>query len=393
MGSYNTAIPCCCIGEEEHSCCCSYTVQHTCSNMERGPLCPTEIAENDENISVTRVQCRPVSSEEECSCEDNGVCMSSNTSGGFGGGGPPVYQNETLVSCSAVFKEGVRCQNGGWFGGCAGFPPDQLPEHCGPGPCEGLNQKICKKFTCGYCGPIPDGCSAIDVNEDCPPPPNCEPDPCCIPPPPTYCCCLEMDEVGGTNCFLSAFCYPKPEGQEECPKFMGGGTGFACGEVSDCTSCPIEGPCCAQLVATGCCCSCAVDCSGRCEPKGCQGVCHANNICCTGLPPGTPPRCCCVCRCPPSTPGSCSPCGLCGVCRGLVFAGLCGPANCGTQPLTGGENANPPQAVQGDEAAGKYGIAANSANSNIMSGMILDPVTKTYKQNKLFLFGYNYDKL
>jgi len=323
MASYNPSLSCCCDTSPKNICCLSATLQRTCTTSEIDSVNCTTVPGEPQTISYSRKYkyCN-VASEELCSCD-----YLIELSGEFGG-----FEGQTsVVTCEATYYPDVDCES-----------------EEGQEICSGNSQRICPGYICGPCGPVGNGCTAVDLETPCPNPPNCTPQPCCTPPPPTLCCCRTIDLAG--SCISSASCGPCPENPTP---------GTICGAVSTCDECTITPP-----------------------PPGGPGI---------GV----------VSNCPP-TPAPCE-CGPPG-CVGAACVKPCGEEGGGGGPpicsCDGGSTTLSIQCGGGlvipswiKETRDNYGDVINYPQGNFMSGLTYDPVTNTYTQNRLFLFGYGYHKL
>lgn len=356
MGSYNPAIPCCCEGQDLHICCLAVTLEKSCETSiideencvaNGGPV---------QKVTYHKLLRTCASSYEECNC---GLLSTPQDTGGFGnegglGGFGQLPPDTTIVDCAATYYSDIKC----------GSP--EAEEVCSGG------ETICTKYRCGPCAPVKDGCVIVGPGESCPPIPNCEPDPCCEPPPVQLCCCRIIN--GG--CIVAATCVTCTE---ETTSGTGAG-GEICTFVSDCESCNADS---GFYITTVCCPSCYyVDFDG-------DGIGQVENFCTLGPPYPYDPlltTCCIDCTTFDPNTGEKN-------CRGEACIHPCGsgvtpPDMCPCPLAPTGYTC-----YQSGITTFRYGTVNNSAEGNFMSGMVYDPATKTYKQNKLFLFGYGYDKL
>lgn len=329
-------ITCCC-NKDLFVCCLTIKAEVVCTVQEDLGNCqvgggPTQTVE----ILTHQVKC--VESEEQCNCDGLDVqgcnwfgCVPELIALGY------IVGAATIVDCEAVFLENELCVDGY-------APPDTI---CTPLPTP------CRKYKCGPCGPILDGCTM-----DCPQTiPTCTPQACCQPPPPPSLCCFYT--ITG-DCISSVGCAACPETPTE---------GVITRPVDNCDDCNTNpGTPCILLTTT--CCSSSDDIGGNqgCGPGGYEncvdfcGYCHA--ICCkncqssdaSGNPTCTNQRC--VCPCGDSMPTQLPLC-------------LCTPGPTLTCLPFGALTLNPLDTF---------------AEGRLTSGFI--SVDSSYSLNTLFLFGY-----
>jgi len=337
MGSYNPAIPCCCNEDSTAGsklCCLSVTLQRECRTAIMNEADCTSVPGPVQIIEYTKKYRAGARSEEECTC--------ALWQPGFGetvnDGDDDFDILDRLVECSAAFYPEIPCSSGG-FGGNQCVPSDEDAEKA----CSG-GDTICTNWACAPCGPVKDGCT---LGGPCTGVPQCEPQPCCEPPPVQLCCCRVIED----GCIANAFCQVCEEETSE-----GSGDNFNICSFSDsCEDCTLD-----QNVLI------VSPCDSSCDPDGppvsCCKDCQTYDV--NGEPACTTVKC--------VTPPPCNP-----------------------QPNLPLCPCDPPYVVPGAclQITPRYGTIYNSAENNLMSGMIYDPATKTYKQNRLFLFGYGYDKL
>jgi len=348
MGSYNPAIPCCCNEEDSASlklCCLSVTLQRECRTaiIDEGECTslpgPPQIIEYTKNYRAGAV------SEEECTCAlwQPGAFETINQDGTEFG------IEDRLISCEATFYPEIPCSSGG-FGGnqCVLTPEDEDAQKA----CSG-GDTICTNWVCAPCGPVRDGCT---LNGPCTGIPYCEPKPCCEPPPVRLCCCRVIED----GCITNASCTVCEEETSE----GSGDTWNICSFIGNCEQCDLD-----QNVLI------VSPCDRSCAPP------HLDTD-----PAVTCCRDCVTYYQDPSTGEILEACAI---------AKCITPPPCNPVPNLPLCSCDPPRVEPSDclQITPRYGTIYNSAENNLMSGMIYDPKTNTYKQNRLFLFGYGYDKL
>ena len=344
MSSYNPTIPCCCDSNQNNNqqqsrlCCLSVTLERTCQtaiideeNCTASPGAP-------QIIEYTKKYRAGARSEEECTCalwQPGAFDTINQDDGGFN-------IEDRLISCEATFYPEIPCSSGG-FGGnqCVLTPEDEDAQKA----CSG-GDTICTNWVCAPCGPVRGGCTS---NGPCTGVPHCEPRPCCEPPPVQLCCCRVIED----GCLTSASCTVCEEETSE----GGNGSFNICSFSNNCDECTLEQ---SIYVTTAC--------DPSCDPSGPPiSCCHE----CVTTDPEQGYNTCTQAQC--ITPPPCNP---------WPPEPLCPCA--------------PPRVEPGDclqITSFRYGTIYNSADNNPMSGMIYDPETNTYKPNRIFLFGYGYDKL
>ena len=355
MGSYNPAIPCCCNKGGQNLCCLAVTLEQSCETAIIDEENCTAASGPVQTLTYFKQIKTCASSYEECNCE---ILSTPENTGGFGqeggvGGFGQLPPGTRVVDCFATYYSDIKCDS------------PEAAEACTGG------DTVCTKYKCGPCQPVKDGCVIVSPGTPCPSIPDCPPDPCCEPPPTQLCCCRVID--GG--CIVSANCTP-------CTEETSSGTGASgeiCTFVSDCEGCNLDT---GFHITTLCCPSCYY-----LDTDGDNVVDVYRNEC---VYYGTDPQlttCCNDCRTYDPVTGDITceseacilPCG----------SGVSPPTMCPCPMAPTGYKCYALSA----QTTFKYGTVNNSAEGNFMSGMIYDPATKTYKQNRLFLFGYGYDKL
>lgn len=343
MGSYNPAIPCCCDGQ--NLCCLSLTFEQLCQTTNIDVQNCTTIDGPIEVVTYSKEFRTCVTSEEECNCE---LLSNPQDIDGFG----QIPPGGTVVDCSATYYPNIRCDSLEAEEACAG------------------GDTVCINYKCGPCGPVRDGCVTVDSGTPCPPIPNCGRDPCCDTPP-TQLCCRRV--ISGA-CIVSANC-------EVCTEETSSGTGVN-GEISifvpNCEGCNLDT---GFLITTLCCSTCSyvdTDVDGFFETL--------KNACVESGQQPDLTTCCSDCSTVDPVTGDID-C-LFAACLFPCAAGVSPPNICACPIAPTGY-----ECFLFTQPTFRYGTASNSAEGNFMSGMIYDPVTKTYRQNRLFLFGYGYDKL
>ena len=329
--SSTSPITCCC-NKDLFVCCLNIEAEVACVVLDDLGNCQVG-AVPYATITVFTNQVKCVASEEQCNCDDLDVqecywfgCVPELIALGYS-------VNATIVNCEATFLEDEPCVDGY-------APPDTV---CIPLP------EPCRKYKCGPCGPLPDGCTT-----DCPQTiPTCPPEACCQPPPPPSLCCFYTITNG--ECISSIGCAPCPETPTE---------GVITRPVDTCDECNTNPgtPC--ILLTTTCCTSGDPDC---CSPEnpGCSG--NAGNCCVSGCS-------CALCCCDCATAG-------CSNQRCVCPCGDNMPTQLPLCPCTPG-----PTLTCGPFGALTLNPLDTFAEGRLTSGFI--SVDSAYSLNTLFLFGY-----
>ncbi len=349
MGSYNPAIPCCCNEDSTAGsklCCLSVTLQRECQTAIISEADCTSVPGPVQIIEYTKKYRAGARSEEECTCAlwQPGFGETTNQDD------IDLDIQDRLIECSATFYPEIPCSSGG-FGGNQCVPSDEDAEKA----CSG-GDTICTNWACAPCGPVRDGCTSGGA---CTGVPDCEPKPCCEPPPVQLCCCRVIED----GCLTNAFCQVCEEETSE----VNGNIINICSFSNNCEECTLD-----QNVLI----------VSPCDPS------------CAPPPKDTDPTVACCVNCKSSYQDANG-----NVIPTCTTARCVGPPPCSSVPPWPDLPLCPcdPPYVNGIcfqiTSTPRYGTIYNSAETNLMSGMIYDPATKTYKQNRLFLFGYGYDKL